>query len=130
MEHCTNCEDMPERYVCTVCGKTGAEVAAQRGMVSDFKYQWYAVIVRLTVTEPVVTYRHGPRKGEAKSTPWTKTLLDLPTQYMYYGVQGIRNEKHCETIVRESYKLMIAELESAGYTDVSLSISAVGTTFG
>lgn len=114
---------MPRGYQCTVCKRVGEEE-------TDFLYQWYAFSVRIHATEPVVRYRHGPRKGEPKGTAWTKTLLDSPTQYMYYGVQGIRNEKHCEAIVRDSYRLMVAELEAAGYTDVTVSVSVAGTHFG
>ncbi len=129
MEHCTNCEDMSEGYQCIVCGKTGEEIAKERGKASDFHYQWYAFSVRIHATEPVIRYRHGPRKGEPKSFAWNKCLLDSPTQYMYYGVQGIRNEKHCEAIIRDSYRLMVAELEAAGYTDVTVGVSVAGTYF-
>lgn len=122
MEACVFCEDMPAGYTCVICGREGKEE-------TDFKYQWYAFSVRIHATEPVVRYRHGPRKGEPKGVAWNKCLLDSPTQYMYYGVQGIRDEKHCEAIIRDSYRLMVAEFESLGYTDVTVSVSVAGTYF-
>lgn len=128
--YCTNCEDMPEGFFCIVCGKTGTEIAAERGKPSDFTYQHYSCTVIITATEPVETYRHGPRKGEPKGVGWNKKILETPTFLMDYNIQGIRNEKHCERIIRETYKPLVDTLTAAGYTEIRVSIAAVGVTFG
>lgn len=115
---CPECVDMSAGYVCITCGRKNAE--------SDFTYQWYAVTVRITGTEPVVRYRHGPRKGEPKGTAWNKTLYSSPTHYYNYNVQGIRNEAACKSLVEESFAKMVKEFESLGYTEVRLTVTAVG----
>lgn len=128
--HCTNCENMPEGFFCMACGKTGKERAIERGKPSDFTYQYYSCTVIVTATEPVPTYRHGPRKGDPKGVGWNKKILETPTFLMDYNIQGIRNEKHCESILRATYNPLVDTLTAAGYTEIRVSISAVGVTFG
>lgn len=130
MDHCATCTDMPEGYFCIVCGKTGKEIAALRGKPSDFTYQHYSCTVIVRATEPVETYRHGPRKGEPKGVGWNRKILETPTFLMDYSIQGIRNEKHCESILKDSYRHMVDALKTAGYTEITVSVAAVGVTLG
>lgn len=121
MKKCPFCTDMSKGYVCVVCGRKDAE--------SEFEFQWYAATVRLVATEPAVLYRHGPRKGEPKSPPVEKVLIDSLTHYYHYDVQGIRNAAACESIVRDSYRTLVKELESQGYTGIRVVVSVAGVYF-
>lgn len=118
MEPCIHCEDMSAGYKCYVCGRTDGN--------SDFEFQWYCVSVRIHAKEPDVLYRHGPRKGEVKTQGWTKKIYESPTHYYNYGVQGIRNAAACESLVKDSFRLMVKEFEALGYTDIQVSVSAIG----
>lgn len=122
MLDCPFCTDMSAGYTCYVCGRSNA--------TSDFTFQWYAVEVRITAKRPVVTYHHGPRKGEKKSGGEYVCLLDSPTHYYNYAVQGIRNAEACKVIVAAQYETMAKAFQEAGYTDVKVNVFATGVTFG
>lgn len=108
---------------------TGEEIAKKRGKPSEFEYQWYVADVRIIATEPAVFYRHGPRKGQLKSTPVEKLIHESLTHYYNYAVQGIRNAAACESIIKESYAPMVRALEAVGYTNVRVNVMARGVTF-
>jgi len=112
---------MPPGFHCVYCGNTNG--------TSDFTYNHFAVNVRIIGKTPVETYRHGPRKGEPKETAWDIVLYESPTHYYDASVQGIRNEKACESIVRKPYDKLVSVLQTAGYTEVRVVVSAVGVNY-
>lgn len=78
---------------------------------------------------PVVLWRHGKNKGKPKESAGWTLLYDSPTHIYDANIQGIRNEKACESIVRDSFRRMVKALEDAGYTEVTVSVSAVGSKY-
>lgn len=120
---CDNCTEMPQGdWKCLYCGNT-------KGTAPYIEWQYYRVEVRIIGKTPVEYYRHGPRKGEPKETPWEVTLYESPTHVYDASIQGIPNERSCEAVVRKPYDKLVEALETAGYTDVRVIVSAVGNNY-
>lgn len=119
--NCEHCDNMPPGYVCLYCKRKDG--------TSDFTYPYFIVTVRIHAMTPVVLWRHGGKKGKPKEPAWHRTLYDSPTHIYDANIQGIRNEKACEAIVRDSFRHMVKALEDAGYTEVTVSVSAVGSKY-